>query len=52
MTQLTMDLMIAGGTAIDMNAIDISASLDMDSPYAGTADLMTATSLEFPADLS
>lgn len=51
MTQLIMDLMIVGGTAIDMNATDISTSLDMES-YGGSADLMTATSLEFPADLS
>jgi len=51
MTQQIMDLMQAGGVAIDMNAIDISTSLDMES-YAGTADLMVATSIEFPADLS
>ena len=51
MTQLIMDLMQAGGVAIDMNALDISTSLDMEY-YTGTADLMTATSIEFPADLS
>jgi len=29
MTQLIMDLMQAGGVAIDMNALDISTSLDI-----------------------
>ena len=51
MTQQIMDLMYVGGPAIDMNAVDISTSLDMEV-YGGSADLMTATSLEFPADLS
>lgn len=51
MTQLIFDLMQVGGAAIDMNAIDISTSLDMES-YGGSADLMTATSIEFPSDLA
>ena len=50
MTQQYMDLLNVGGPAIDMNAIDISTSLDMES-YTGSADLMVATSIEFPPDL-
>lgn len=51
MTQLIFDLMQVGGDAIDMNALDISTSLDMEA-YGGSVDLMTATSLVFPSDLA
>lgn len=50
MTQIYMDLLRTGGPAIDMNTVDISTSLDMES-YSGSADLMVATSIEFPSDL-
>ena len=50
-TSGSIDLLTVGSTTNeDLNTTDISTSLDMDS-YGGSADLMIATSLEFPADL-